>query len=410
MAHRAQPSIVLAPDKFKGSLTAPGVCDAIARGLVRVWPDADVRACPMADGGDGTLDAVLSRGGLRATRSVTGAGGAPRTAAYGVLDAPEGRTAVLEVAQIVGITDPDGMAVPVAQRTTRGVGELVRALLDDGVRRFMIGLGGSSTNDGGAGMLAALGLAPRGRARRARRSRRRRDSPRSRASTRRLDPRLGDAAITIMSDVNNPLCGDRGRHGDLRSAKRRARGRDRRARRDARAFRGARGAGDSAVTPPTNPGAGAAGGLGFALQLVGGAFRSGAEVVAGLVGLDAALAGADWAITGEGRTDAQTLLAKAPVVVALHARAARRPRHAAFGRGRFESVARARQNVRRVLRVARRTADARRMHRRCGRAHRRPRGADRAPLGCARFRVSAGSPLRFAFRPAAAGRSPPGPS
>jgi len=320
MAHRAPPSVVLAPDKFKGSLTAPAVCDAIARGLVRVWPDADVRACPMADGGDGTLDAVLSRGGERTTRSVTGAGGAPRTAAYGVLDAPEGRTAVLEVAQIVGITDPDGMAVSVAQRTTRGVGELVRALLDDGVRRFMIGLGGSSTNDAGAGMLAALGLrlmdargAPV------------QPSPQGLATLARieakLDPRLGDTAITIMSDVNNPLCGVEGATA-IFGPQKGVRG-DEIAALDATLARFAALAEQATRRhAAANPGAGAAGGLGFALQLVGGAFRSGAEVVARLVGLDAALAGAQWAITGEGRTDAQTLLAKAPAVVALHARAA----------------------------------------------------------------------------------------
>ncbi len=321
MAHRPQPIIVLAPDKFKGSLAAPAVCDAIARGLVRVWPDADVRACPMADGGDGTLDAVLSRGGERAIRSVTGAGGRPRAAAYGVLNETGGRTAVIEVAQIVGITDPEGMAAPVAQRTTRGVGELLRALLDDGVRRFMIGLGGSSTNDAGAGLLAALGLSlhdargaqvpptPEGLAALAR------------VEANALHPRLEEAAITIMSDVNNPLCGVQGATAIFGPQKGvRA---DEIVALDATLARFAdlaeQATGRSAAA---NPGAGAAGGLGFALQLIGGAFRSGAEVVAGLIGLDAALAGADWAITGEGRTDAQTLLAKAPAIVALHARTA----------------------------------------------------------------------------------------
>jgi len=321
MAHHPAPAIVLAPDKFKGSLTAPAVCAALARGLVRVWPDADVRMCPMADGGDGTLDAVLARGGERRKRSVTGAGGRSHSAPYGVLNGPNGRTAVLEVAQIVGITDPEGMAVPVARRTTRGVGELLRALLDEGVRSFMIGLGGSSTNDAGAGLLAALGLklvdargaavapTPEGLAALAR------------VDATALDARIEEAAITIMSDVNNPLCGVQGasavfgpqkgvRDGEIAAF-------------DATlahfAALAEQATGRSAAA---NPGAGAAGGLGFALQLIGASFRSGAEVVAGLVGLDAALAGADWAITGEGRTDAQTLLAKAPAIVALHARAA----------------------------------------------------------------------------------------
>jgi glycerate 2-kinase len=321
MAQRPAPSIVLAPDKFKGSLTAPAVCAAIARGLVRVWPEVDVRMCPMADGGDGTLDAVLSRGGERATRTVTGAGGRPRDAAYGVLNGSHGRTAVIEVAQIVGITDPEGMAVSVAQRTTRGVGELVRALLDDGVREFMIGLGGSSTNDAGAGLLSALGLelvdargavvspTPEGLAALASVD----------AST--LDLRIEEATITIMSDVNNPLCGEQGATAVFGPQKGVRADEivplDATLARFAALAEQATGRGAAA-----QPGAGAAGGLGFALQLMGGAFRSGAEVVAGLIGLDAALAGADWAITGEGRTDAQTLLAKAPAIVALHARAA----------------------------------------------------------------------------------------
>lgn len=315
------PVVVVAPDSFKGSLDAPAVCAAVARGLRRVWPDVEVRACPMADGGEGTLAAVLSRGGERRGRSVSGAGGAQRAAAYGIVAAPEGTTAIIEVAEIVGITDPDGMAVAVSARSTGGVGELIVALLDAGVRRFMIGLGGSSTNDGGAGMLAALGMrlvagngdaiapTPAGLANLAS------------VDAGGLDPRLGECAITIMSDVNNPLCGERGataifgpqkgvRAGEVAAI-------------DATLARFAalaeRAVGAIAAG---QPGAGAAGGLGFALQLVGGSFRSGAEVVADLIGLDAALVDADWAFTGEGRTDAQTLLRKAPFVVAERARAA----------------------------------------------------------------------------------------
>jgi glycerate kinase len=315
------PVIVVAPDSFKGSLDAGAICTAVACGLRRVWADAEVRACPMADGGEGTLDAVLSRGGERRVRSVTGAGGKQRAVAYGIVAAPEGTTAIIEAAEIVGITDPDGMAIAVSARSTGGVGELIVALLDAGVRRFMIGLGGSSTNDGGAGLLAALGMrlvagsgdavapTPAGLANLAA------------ADASALDPRLGGCAITIMSDVNNPLCGERGataifgpqkgvRAGELAAI-------------DATLARFAalaeRAVGGSAAG---RPGAGAAGGLGFALQLVGGSFRSGAEVVADLIGLDAALAGADWAFTGEGRSDAQTLLRKAPFVVAERARAA----------------------------------------------------------------------------------------
>jgi glycerate 2-kinase len=222
---------------------------------------------------------------------------------------------------VVGITDPDGMRVPVADRSTRGVGELVRTLLDDGIRRFMIGRGGSSTNDGGAGMLAALGLALRDAAGRAVAP-----TPAGLASlagvdAAALDPRLAASTITIMSDVNNPLTGERGAtaiFGPQKGVRPEEVGGF-----DATIARFAalaeRAIGRSAAG---NPGAGAAGGLGFALQLVGGAFHSGAEVVADLIGLDAALDGADWAVTGEGRTDAQTLLRKAPYVVAERARAA----------------------------------------------------------------------------------------
>ena len=315
------PIVVVAPDSFKGSLNATGVCAAIARGLRRVWPDAQIRACPMADGGEGTLAAVLSRGGEPLQREVTGAGGKPHTAAYGIVETREGRTGIIEVAEIVGITDAVGMSAPVTERATQGVGELIRVLLDSGVRRFMVGLGGSSTNDGGAGMLVALGLelvaadgrdiapTPAGLA------------SLDRIDARRLDPRLAQSAITIMSDVNNPLCGDRGATA-IFGPQKGVRGNqvaaiDATLARFAALAEHATGANAAA-----KPGAGAAGGLGFALQLVGGIFRSGAEVVADLIALDAALAGADWVFTGEGRTDSQTLLRKAPFVVAERARAA----------------------------------------------------------------------------------------
>ena len=321
MANLPPPTVVLAPDSFKGSLDAAAACAAIARGLRRVWAGVAIRACPMADGGEGTLDAVLSQGGVRCTRLVAGAGGTRLPAAYGVLDTDKGATAVVEVAQVVGITDRAGMATPVGERSTRGVGELVRALLDEGVRRFMIGLGGSSTNDGGAGMLAALGLTlaaadgtdvaptPRGLATLAR------------IDARGLDPRLRECTVAIMSDVNNPLTGERGATA-IFGPQKGVRSEESAAFDATLARYAALAEGALGRRAAGNPGAGAAGGLGFALQLLGGEFQSGAEVVAGLIGLDRALAGADWAITGEGRTDRQTLLRKGPFVVAERARAA----------------------------------------------------------------------------------------
>jgi glycerate kinase len=315
--------IVVAPDSFKGSLAAPDVCAALARGLMRASVDIEVVARPMADGGEGTLDAVLTatgEAGRRHRLSVTGAGASAIDAAYGILASPEGPTAVLEAAQVVGITDAAGMGTPVGMRTTRGVGELIRALLDQGVRRFMVGLGGSSTNDGGAGMLMALGLSVQDAKGRAIAPGPDGLATLARADASALDPRLAASTITIMSDVNNPLTGERGAtaiFGPQKGVRKEEQARfdDALARfaESAQAAIGRRAA--------DAPGAGAAGGLGFALQLIGGTFHSGAEVVAGLIGLDAALAHADWAITGEGRSDAQTLLRKAPFVVVEHARA-----------------------------------------------------------------------------------------
>jgi len=321
MADRS--SVVVAPDSFKGSLSAPDAAAAIAAGVARGWPGATTRVRPMADGGEGTLDAVLRATGSSATRGaidVEGAGGATVSAGYGIVDRAGVPTAVLEAAQVVAITDPAGMAVPVSARSSFGLGRQVRALLDRGVRHFMIGLGGSSTNDGGAGLLAALGVAlldahgrnltptPDGLASLAS------------ADASGLDPRLKACAITIMSDVNNPLTGDRGATAIFGPQKGVAR--DRVAAIDGTLARYAeiveRAVGRRAAR---EAGAGAAGGLGHALMLIGGAMRSGAEVVADLVALDDALTGAAWAITGEGRSDAQTLLSKGPAVVASHARA-----------------------------------------------------------------------------------------
>jgi glycerate kinase len=346
-ASHAAPVIVLAPDSFKGSLAAADVATAMGVGILRVLPQARLRLCPMADGGEGTLDAILAAGGagaagggmaaagdaaggdgasaasapLRVTFRVHGASGHPLDAIAGLLG---NGTAVIEVAQVVGLTDAIATAVDVQARDTRGVGEMIARLLDRGCRTFMVGLGGSSTNDGGAGMLAALGMrftdasgaaltpTPESLARLAH------------ADASGLDARLAQCAITIMSDVNNPLTGERGatvvfgpqkgvvpaQVGALDATLGRYA-----ARVEAALGRSLQDA----------SGSGAAGGLGFALQMLGGTFRSGADVVAEIIGLDAALAGAAWAITGEGRSDAQTAMRKAPWVVAERGALARVP-------------------------------------------------------------------------------------
>ncbi|MGH8800064.1 MAG: glycerate kinase [Casimicrobiaceae bacterium] len=312
------PTVVIAPDSFKGSVPAAVAAAAIAEGLRRVWPDAQLRQCPMADGGEGTLDAILSHGGCRLTERVSGASGRPLDAAYGTID--EGAVAVLEAAQVVGLTDPGIAAIDVGQRSTRGLGEIIRRCLDAGVRRLMIGLGGSSTNDGGAGLLAALGMKLADAAGNAIKA-----TPEGLASLAAvdasgLDPRLGETRITIMSDVDNPLTGERGATAIFGPQKGvppdRIADYDRRIAHFAALAEHALGR-----NVRDKPGAGAAGGLGFALLLLGGEMRSGAAVVADLVGLDKALVGADWAITGEGSSDAQTALGKTPLFVARRAAA-----------------------------------------------------------------------------------------
>jgi glycerate kinase len=315
---RSTPIVVIAPDSFKGSLSAQDVAQAIADGVRRALPEAQVRLCPMADGGEGTLDAMLAQGGEKRVLRVRGAAQAQRDAAVGLL--ADG-SAVIETAEIVGITDALAMQTDVEARSTRGMGEAIRLLLDAGARRFFVALGGSSTNDGGAGLLVGLGaklLDAQGRELE--------PTPAALGALARvdlsgLDARLGQASFVAMSDVDNPLTGEHGATA---------------------VFGPQKGVTPARVGPvdailahfaplaeaafskaaSALPGAGAAGGLGFALHLLGARFEPGAEVVAAQVGLDAALDGADWLITGEGRSDIQTLHGKAPFIACRHARAA----------------------------------------------------------------------------------------
>ena len=315
---RSTPIVVVAPDSFKGSLSAQDVAQAIADGVRRALPDAQVRLCPMADGGEGTLDAMLAKGGERRVLRVRGAAQAQRDAAVGLL--PDG-SAVIETAEIVGITDALAMQTDVEARSTRGMGEAIRMLLDAGARRFFVALGGSSTNDGGAGLLVGLGaklLDAQGRELE--------PAPAAfgalaRVDVTGLDPRLVQASFVAMSDVDNPLTGEHGATAVFGPQKgvtpERVGPLDAALAHFAALAEAALGKAASAL-----PGAGAAGGLGFALHLLGARFEPGAEVVASQVGLDAALENADWLITGEGRSDAQTLHGKAPFIACRHARAA----------------------------------------------------------------------------------------
>ncbi|MGI4861501.1 MAG: glycerate kinase [Janthinobacterium lividum] len=320
----AVPVIVIAPDSFKGSLGAAAVAAAMAQGLRRALPGAQLRLRPMADGGEGTLDAFMTGAARRQDVVVTDAAGGRRAAPVAWLSA--GR-AVIESAEIVGITDARAMQTPVAQRSSTGIGDALRALLDNappashGVREVFVALGGSSTNDGGAGMLVALGARLLDAA-----GRDVRPVPDAFAQIARidlagLDARLAGLALVAMSDVDSPLCGEHGATavfgpqkgvtpaqvavldaalGHYADCLERAAGRS------ARAL----------------PGAGAAGGLGYALLMLGARFAPGAEVLAEEIGLAAALQDADWLITGEGRSDTQTLRGKAPFVACQYARAA----------------------------------------------------------------------------------------
>ena len=320
--------VVIAPDSFKGSLSALEAANAIAEGLRRVWPVVECVLVPMADGGEGTLDAVLSAGGTREIERVRGAADAHVDAGLGVvereLDGQLRPVGIVEAAQVVGITEPVGMAIPVGCRSTIGVGEIIGRGLDRGLRDFFLGLGGSSTNDGGAGLLVGLGarlLDARGAT----------VDPTPEALDRLdridlsgFDTRIATCRMTIMSDVNNPLTGALGATAIFGPQKgvtpelfeRYDRAIAHFARVAERAF---------GRTAADRPGAGAAGGLGFTLQLLGAEFRSGAEIVADLLELDRALEGANWIITGEGRSDVQTLLGKTPHVVARRAAAKRVP-------------------------------------------------------------------------------------
>lgn len=319
---------VIAPDSFKGTLSARQAAEAIREGLSAHWPSAQFVLLPMADGGEGTLDAILAAcPGERRTIAVTLADGRTAPVEYGVLSDGGSPRAVIEVARVVGFTEAPASSI--WARSTVGIGELVLHCLDQGIRQFIVGLGGSSTNDGGVGMLAALGL-------------RMVDSSGGVLAGRldqlermqgldfsALDPRLGDARFSVFSDVTNPLCGPDGAtatFGPQKGVKP-----DELSIIDSLLARFAAAAdvwfAQNAAKPGLEPlssraGAGAAGGLGYAFQLLGGRIESGAAAVGELLGLKAACQGADWVITGEGRSDGQTLRGKVPAHVAETARGA----------------------------------------------------------------------------------------
>ncbi|RZI31568.1 glycerate kinase [Pseudomonas orientalis] len=311
--------IIIAPDSFKDSLSAERVAQAIADGLVQVWPDAQLVQCPMADGGEGTVAAVLAacNGQLR-SHTVRGPLGAAVQAHWGWL--ADSHTAILEMAEASGLQLVAPGQRDACSSSTYGTGELIRAALDLGARRIILAIGGSATNDGGAGAMQALGvqlfdaqdqpLAPGGLAL----------AGLARISLENLDSRLAQVRVEIAADVNNPLCGAHGASAIFGPQK----GATPEQVQQLDAALGHFADHCARVLPGDvrdEPGSGAAGGLGFAAKaFLGAQFRAGVEVVAELVGLDAAVRGADLVITGEGRFDAQTLRGKTPFGVARIAR------------------------------------------------------------------------------------------
>ena len=315
--------IVIAPDSFKESLDALQVAEAIARGWRAVFPAAECVLRPMADGGEGTVDAVLAAvGGERRTCQVAGPLGAPVQAHWGWLD--DG-TAVIEMAAASGLHHVPPGQRDILRACSAGTGELIRQALDAGARRIILGLGGSATNDGGTGMLRALGVRFLGSQGKALEPGGAALARLARLDLSGLDPRLRQVEVQVAADVDNPLCGPRGASavfGPQKGASpQQVEQLDKALAHYARLMAEALGENHAEV-----PGAGAAGGLGFAARaLLGARFRPGVELVAELSGLAEAVRDADLVITGEGRLDAQTLHGKTPFGVARIARAANAP-------------------------------------------------------------------------------------
>lgn len=325
-------TFVLAPDSFKESMTAHEACQAMQRGIAQVFEDANFISIPMADGGEGTVDAILAaRQGEKVQLEVMGPLPTQRVLAdFALIDA--GQTAVIEMAQANGIHLLELEQRHPQHTTTYGTGQLIKAALDRGVSKIIVGLGGSVTNDAGAGMAQALGVGfldqhadpvAYGAAHLARIQQ---------IDLSGLDPRLATTEVVIASDVNNPLTGPQGA---------------------SQIFGPQKGASPAMVLQLDQQlshfatlvqqqlhidvkdvaGAGAAGGLGYGLMVFAqGRLVSGVEIVIEQTHLAEAIAQADYVFTGEGAIDAQTLLGKTPFGVAQVARGLNKPVIACAGR------------------------------------------------------------------------------
>ena len=312
--------IVVAPDSFKGSVTALQAAEAIERGLHRVFPDAEIEKLPMADGGEGTAQSLVdATGGRILTESVVDPLGVEIEARYGVLG--DGVTAVIEMAAASGLT-----LVPLAKRnplvtTTYGTGQLIKAALDHGCRKLIIGIGGSATNDGGAGMAQALGAklitASGEPIRWGGGGLHQLDA----IGISELDSRIQETETVVACDVNNPLTGEDGAshvYGPQKGATpEMVQALDANlAHFDTILQR------DIGVTVGDIPGAGAAGGLGAGLMaFLNAELKSGVALVIEATQLEKRISDADLVITGEGQINFQTVFGKTPIGVAKAAKA-----------------------------------------------------------------------------------------
>lgn len=325
--------IVIAMDSFKGSLTSLEAGEAVAEGIRAVDPGTELQVCPLADGGEGTVE-VLAKGpgGRLESVKVRGPLGEEINCRYGILRGrnrggtkEEGPTAVVEMAEAAGLP-----LVPADKRnplytSTWGVGQIIRHALDQGCRRFLVGLGGSATNDGGAGMLQALGFALLDS----------RGEPIGPGAwglrelalirTEKALPELAECTFRAACDVENVLCGDQGcsavfgpqKGADGEMIRQMDRWLERYAALVKRTFPEA---------DPSQPGAGAAGGLGFAISAcLGGRLEPGVKIVLEETGMEEYLREADLVFTGEGRMDSQTALGKAPAGLAALAKKYKKP-------------------------------------------------------------------------------------
>ncbi|MCI1880904.1 MAG: glycerate kinase [Sporolactobacillus sp.] len=307
--------VVIAPDSFKESLNAAAAAQAIQRGLIHVWPNTAYELVPMADGGEGTVRSlVAATGGKIIAQTVTGALGEPVAGFFGMLG--DKKTAVIEMAAAAGLESIPPQARNPREATTFGVGELIRAALDAGARRILLGLGGSATNDGGCGMACALGVKlldgnghPLDKGGAALLSLEKIDLS-------GLDPRIAQTSFEIATDVDSPLTGSNGASA-IFGPQKGASAEDVRLLDRALCRFADVAARELHRDIDRIPGAGAAGGLGAgALLFLNGTIRPGVDLIVRETGLEEKMKGASLVVTGEGKIDGQTAYGKTPVGVA----------------------------------------------------------------------------------------------